>query len=759
MNIKKLGLGVMFILYILLIMNIVTPTDRQDYVMLIENNNGFTDPYTIYQICKPNAEVNADDFDVNFEQLHGGAYSVSFWYNATNMVNTADYGSVQKSYTCNTGIFNYTSNPKYFWCYDANGSVLYEHSFESGDLQTNTSYWIEYGLTGYSEKPFETWKKVTKQNLRNYLNNSPVGKCYKFMVKGHRINNLFMPFAADNIITYNGMDFLEYAWWNSSLFTYRMPIEINCSNELCRKGMTMIVSGINATDGNKFNLTNQNNFALTCDNIEIDKIIGNMSELEVNGSAGTKMFDDSTGYGTNNLTFMFRLLRNVTGVNNTMCYIYYGDLTYNSSYDNKSNIALLYDTFDNAAKWTGNAEISGGVLTGTQAQYRFAKLDVGICADCEKYEILDTTSCTTAEREDFFRTFMNTTPSGNPNQIGSKGIVPILKAGFGEITDASSTGSVIHHFNVTHAVDIDYSTRWVAFDDINKYYWQLYVDEDKKVADITNNSGAGYSDGNKAYLQYYVARSGSRAKYVMVRRYQDEPAIITVGVEETTAPPNNAPDIPDVVIIPSLVYNDTDINCSSATAINDVDGDNMTGYFNHTIDDIYIGEFIIENLLNGTQPSYIINHANYSKGLNVTCILNLYDGTDVSGQNETSVIVLNTAPEFIFIADISLAFNFSDVLLDLTGNISDIDSLDSEMFLMYVATDSDSVLINIDNATSIMNISFIAGGSTGINLTLYDDEGLSNMTSFNIIVATAAAPAAVPTTSGDALEAFGILFA
>ena len=62
-------------------------------------------------------------------------------YNPTNE-------TIIKSYTCEED-FNYTSN--YFWCYDSNGTMIYEHSFESGNILTKTAYWSEYYLDEWKD--------------------------------------------------------------------------------------------------------------------------------------------------------------------------------------------------------------------------------------------------------------------------------------------------------------------------------------------------------------------------------------------------------------------------------------------------------------------------------------------------------------------------------------------------------------------------------------------------------------------------------
>jgi hypothetical protein len=83
-----------------------------------------------------------------------GDINIVFGFNTTKMRPTkAEYNphevNIQKEYVCNY-TFNYTTNPKYFWCYEeinnANGTItniVFEHDFESGDINSKTAYWTE----------------------------------------------------------------------------------------------------------------------------------------------------------------------------------------------------------------------------------------------------------------------------------------------------------------------------------------------------------------------------------------------------------------------------------------------------------------------------------------------------------------------------------------------------------------------------------------------------------------------------------------
>ena len=79
------------------------------------------------------------------------------WGSAPHQVPT--YGWVSESYVCNAD-FNYTIDPKYFWCYDYNGSAKFEHSFVNGWIQNKTAEWFEWRHTGYETQYWNDWVGV-----------------------------------------------------------------------------------------------------------------------------------------------------------------------------------------------------------------------------------------------------------------------------------------------------------------------------------------------------------------------------------------------------------------------------------------------------------------------------------------------------------------------------------------------------------------------------------------------------------------------
>ncbi len=60
--------------------------------------------------------------------------------------------SINNTYVC-TDEFNYTTSPKYAWCYDLNGTVIFEHSFDSGNIPTKTIWWTTLEEDNYSRVP------------------------------------------------------------------------------------------------------------------------------------------------------------------------------------------------------------------------------------------------------------------------------------------------------------------------------------------------------------------------------------------------------------------------------------------------------------------------------------------------------------------------------------------------------------------------------------------------------------------------------
>lgn len=122
---------------------------------------------------------------------------------------------------------------------------------------------------------------------------------------------------------------------------------------------------------------------------------------------------------------------------------------------------------------------------------------------------------------------------------------------------------------------------------------------------------------------------------------QDRSGFTSFSVEiPVDKPPNQTDPIYEV----SVAYNFTNLNCSVATNILDKEGDNMTVFFNLTVDSMHKAEQILTNQSNGSRPYWLIDYHNYSKGQTVICNITLFDGQGFSITNSTSIIISNSIP-------------------------------------------------------------------------------------------------------------------
>ena len=79
--------------------------------------------------------------------------------------------NISKSYACNPPYtYGYATNPKHFKCYYPNGSILFEHDFETADLNLNTTYWTETKVND--------WKKFTSKFSSVDVDFKGMNKCY-----------------------------------------------------------------------------------------------------------------------------------------------------------------------------------------------------------------------------------------------------------------------------------------------------------------------------------------------------------------------------------------------------------------------------------------------------------------------------------------------------------------------------------------------------------------------------------------------------
>lgn len=134
--------------YIKELENAYSPTE-----WIISGDSVYVDDENVFINVTPHTSFNPI---INFTSKHySGDVDIVIGLNTHEVkpisaLTNPHYVNVEKSYTCEHE-FNYTENPKYFWCYKTvdyvNGTsdtiILFSHSFESGDLEQKTAYWTD----------------------------------------------------------------------------------------------------------------------------------------------------------------------------------------------------------------------------------------------------------------------------------------------------------------------------------------------------------------------------------------------------------------------------------------------------------------------------------------------------------------------------------------------------------------------------------------------------------------------------------------
>ncbi|MFA5887254.1 MAG: LamG domain-containing protein [Candidatus Nanoarchaeia archaeon] len=446
------------------------------------------------------------------------------------------------------------------------------------------------------------------------------------------------------------------SWWNFD-FPNRKAIQINASAEMIRKWYTAEVSGFDTTNNAKFNQTNPNNFAVVCDETEVDKLIGNTTDLKSSGN--TMKYPASTGWGTTNTTFLFRILQNVTGINNTLCYIYYGgSLDYSSTMNNKSNIALFYDDFDRAdsatvgERWVENEGQDGGTIKNNRflcpsaTCHMVSTLDTGNCSDCERYSIETTYSQSGNDNGCNWGGFLDTSEfCGYGRCAGSKGVAiasyPNAKGGKNiyaadNILDTSFK-------RTTLGTDISLSTNYTfkveAIDDSVGEYYNMYQDGSRATWATTNGTSAqtGFKTTVK-FIEYNGWTGNTYMDYLYITRYMANLPTIVLGSEETS---NTAPAVNISTILPTTAYTNDDLNCSFT--VTDAEQTELTANVSWYKDEILHFSFVIP-VSSGASASNMLHNLNTTKGETWNCSVIAYDGELYSNVSSTVRVVSNSEP-------------------------------------------------------------------------------------------------------------------
>ena len=431
----------------------------------------------------------------------------------------------------------------------------YEQIQENGSIQNIESCTYTITTENYVEDVWEEIPLDTSTTENDFFseNSKVTGKIfhYSFDTPINLRDDGTFGSTGKVYVSVNGETFvnLQHSSWWATGFQYRKAIQINNSaSEVLRKWYTLEVSGFD-TSTSSFNQSNKNNFAVVCDGSEVDKIIANST-----GFSGYS----SNGYGTTNTTFFFRLPTNISAstINNTLCYIYYGDLTYNSTKTNISEIALLFDDFNrpNSAtvgnSWEDNSyfEIVNNQLedVGSSNGATQKTLDVGICYDCEKYEILFGYTWGGVGGGGIYSTFSDTLESS----LTSNGYVSGSKGIFWNFADesnpdayhigSSATTTAVKENSTSISSGQKYDVRILASDDLNRGDWISYKDNGYVIWSPINSTDTTISTGTKKATKFVANRAGNKYDYIMIRRWMQTHPTITLGSEESYSGPGNS---------------------------------------------------------------------------------------------------------------------------------------------------------------------------------------------------------------------------
>lgn len=76
--------------------------------------------------------------------------------------------NVSHSKQCTTNNFTYTTDPKYAWCYNDNGTTAWEHYFVNGWVSNKTIEWFEWEYACTEQQYFDDWSKLSNFNKLSY---------------------------------------------------------------------------------------------------------------------------------------------------------------------------------------------------------------------------------------------------------------------------------------------------------------------------------------------------------------------------------------------------------------------------------------------------------------------------------------------------------------------------------------------------------------------------------------------------------------
>jgi hypothetical protein len=548
---------------------------------------------------------------------------------------TGDYITIQSTQFFVKTITIVTEEHKTF---DAQCEEVQEKNGSVSNVCTN----VQTG-TEYIDTEVVTWEPYNYETLE--------AGDYEWRIEGKK----GLDQSVDWIAYSQGIDFEEWAWWDND-FDYRQAISINNSgNDNLLEHYTVEVSGLNTTDGTKFNQTNSNSLAVVCDGVEVDKIFVNESDV---GRGKEAEYGTQSGWATSNTTFMFKLPTQIgkQSINDTMCYVYYGKLDYNSTKSNISNIALLYDDFKRSDSetigngWVENDTLNGAKIVNEQFQQvdgnngiAVRELDVGNCTDCQKYEIWARKYWGGTGGDQIYFSFTNEYPSldDSPGEPGQVGIYTTYSTPASFTINDVNDGTVIKSTTLAYYVaGVNYTEVIRADNDAQSGDYDFYKNGSLIIFDVANNDIT--TGGNKSYFKLIANRVGDTMDYVMVRRSVDTAPTITLGAEAAAS----GDYVDNVAIAPDPAYADSTLNCTGQYVYAVGKGNfTFTWTKNGSPQPIYTSG--IENInLNDNATSPIVITGTKTKGDTWECSIFANNGTITLNETVTdSITISNSLPD------------------------------------------------------------------------------------------------------------------
>lgn len=165
---------------------------KSQFLELIENNVNVVGGYTIYNVCNPtDSDINANMFDVVYDIKKGSLID-------TNMEILTDVEKPKIEYQ----------------------EVCVDKTKDKNGTQTTEKECSYSQITSVSK--FKEWVKLDKASTK-----FDKGKCYQIKVSGRWKPAFKNQISIDNIVSYAGFTYPEFAWWNVSYDHY---VNITLSN-------------------------------------------------------------------------------------------------------------------------------------------------------------------------------------------------------------------------------------------------------------------------------------------------------------------------------------------------------------------------------------------------------------------------------------------------------------------------------------------------------------------------------------------------